>query len=87
MAKAMSKVSEIVAACLMMIVPALVGIWLDRTLATVMLFTVLGLLLGMTGAVLQLIKLVRRSDQLTYDPAKIIEYDDEEVSDDGLDND
>ena len=57
-AKALSKVSEILALCLLMVVPALIGSWIDRQFSTVLLFTLLGLALGMTGAVMQLMKLV-----------------------------
>ena len=78
MAKAMSKVSEIVTACLLMVIPALIGIWLDRTLSTVMLFTLLGLVLGVTGSVLQLKRLVGNIQQPQFDRSKIIQYDDEE---------
>ena len=58
MAKAMSKASELTAISLMTIVPALIGIWIDRQLSTVILFTLLGLFFGMLGAGLQLKKLV-----------------------------
>lgn len=81
-AKAMSKVSEILASCLLMIVPALIGIWLDRTFSTVILFTLLGLLFGVTGAVLQLKRLVSNPAKADYDPAKIIKYDDDEEEND-----
>ena len=62
-AKAMSKVSEILALCLLMVIPALIGNWLDKRFSTVLLFTLLGLAFGMTGAVLQLMKLVAPKDQ------------------------
>ena len=57
-AKALSKVSEILALCFLMVVPAFIGSWIDRQFSTVLLFTLLGLALGMTGAVMQLMKLV-----------------------------
>ena len=57
-AKAMSKVSEILALCLLMVIPALIGSWLDKRFSTVLLFTLLGLGVGMAGAVMQLFKLV-----------------------------
>ena len=83
-AKAMSKVSEILACCLMMVIPALIGIWLDRTFSTMILFTLVGLVFGVTGAVLQLKRLISNPDKVTYDPTKIIKYedDDEEDADD-----
>ncbi len=57
-AKAMSKVSEILAVCLLPVVPTLIGIWLDRKFGAVLLFTMLGLGFGLTGAFLQLKRLV-----------------------------
>ena len=57
-AKAMSKVSEISTISLMMVIPAFIGHFVDKQFGTVILFTALGLVLGVTGAVLQLIKLV-----------------------------
>ena len=61
-AKALSKVSEILALCFLMVVPAFIGSWIDRQFSTVLLFTLLGLALGMTGAVMQLMKLVAPED-------------------------
>ena len=58
MAKAMSKVSEIMACCLLMIVPALIGYLIDSQVGTRFVFTLLGLVFGMVGAVSQLIRLV-----------------------------
>ena len=57
-AKAMSKVSEILAACCCMVVPALIGYWIDQQLSTVCVFAIIGFLFGMTAGVWQLIKLV-----------------------------
>lgn len=70
MAKAMSKASELTAISLMMIVPALIGIWIDRQLSTVLVFTLLGLFLGMFGAGYQLMRLVsvpKRNDTSATD--------------------
>ena len=58
MAKAISMSSEILAVCLMMIVPGLIGYGVDQWLGTVFVFTLLGLAFGMFGAVYQLIRLV-----------------------------
>ena len=77
-AKAMSKVSEILACCLSMIIPAVVGIWLDQKFSTVLLFTLLGLLLGGAVAALQLMKILRKTEPISYDPSKIIKYEDDE---------
>ncbi len=70
MAKSMAKVSELMAISLMMIVPALIGIWIDRMLSTVMLFTILGLVFGMIGAGYQLVALVSQSSNKQKSAAK-----------------
>ena len=63
MAKAMSQASEVIAACMLMIVPALIGYLVDQRVGTGFLFTVLGLIFGMVGAVLQLMRLVAAIDK------------------------
>jgi len=40
-----------------MVVPGLVGLWIDRQLGTVMVFLVLGMALGMTTGILHLVRL------------------------------
>ena len=50
--------SEVLAICLMMILPGLIGYAVDQWLKTVLVFTLLGLVIGMVGAVYQLIRLV-----------------------------
>jgi F0F1-type ATP synthase assembly protein I len=62
MAKSLSKVSEIMAICLMMIVPGLIGYVVDQQIGTRFVFTLLGLIFGMTGAVFQLIRLVASTE-------------------------
>lgn len=54
MAKALSKGSEIIAACLAMAVPAVIGYWIDQKIGTQILFTLLGLAIGMIGGLMQL---------------------------------
>ena len=61
-AKSLSKVSENISICLMMIVPGLIGYVDDQQIGTRFVFTLLGLIFGMTGAVLQLIRLVSPTD-------------------------
>ena len=39
-----------------MVIPALIGVWLDRLLGTVFLFAILGVILGLVLAFWQLIK-------------------------------
>jgi F0F1-type ATP synthase assembly protein I len=57
-AKALSQVAQITTISLMMVIPAIIGQFIDRLLGTVILFTALGLVLGMASAIWQLIKLV-----------------------------
>jgi F0F1-type ATP synthase assembly protein I len=40
-----------------MVLPCVVGVWLDEKLGTFLLFTVLGAILGMTTAILSLMRL------------------------------
>lgn len=40
-----------------MVVPGLIGLWIDRQLGTVMVFLVLGMVLGMTTAIWHLVRL------------------------------
>ena len=61
-AKSLSKVSEIFAICLMMIVPGLIGFVVDQKLGTRFVFTLLGLIFGMAGAVFQLMRLVASTE-------------------------
>ncbi len=44
-----------------MVLPALLGVWLDQKLGTVVLFLLLGLMLGMFVGFLQLLKIVKES--------------------------
>ena len=64
-AKALSKVTEITAISLMMIVPAIVGHFIDRRFNTVILFTAVGLVLGVGAAIWQLVQFVAHQDQST----------------------
>lgn len=79
-AKSLAKVSEIISLCLMMILPALIGYGLDNYLGTGFLITILGLIFGFTGSFLQLKRLVsvNHSDFAKIDPAKIVEYEDDQ---------
>jgi F0F1-type ATP synthase assembly protein I len=42
-----------------MVVPAVIGIWLDRLLGTVVLFAILGTILGMALGFWQLLKIAK----------------------------
>ena len=49
-----------------MVIPGLIGLWIDRKLGTVMVFLVLGVVLGMTVGMLHLVRLaasVGRADR------------------------
>ncbi len=65
MAKAMDWVSRIISASLMMVLPCVLGYFVDQWLGTWILFTLLGLALGMTGGMMQLFKLAQLSSRET----------------------
>jgi F0F1-type ATP synthase assembly protein I len=83
MAKSLSKVSEITAVCLLMIVPALIGYFVDQWLGTGFVFTLLGLVFGMTGSVYQLMQLVQANESRieNVDLSKVKKFEDEEEDD------
>ena len=62
-AKALSKVAQITTISLMMVIPAIIGYFIDQYFGTVILFTAVGLVLGMVSAIWQLIKLVAQMEQ------------------------
>jgi F0F1-type ATP synthase assembly protein I len=62
-AKALSKVSHITSISLMMIIPAIIGYFVDQRLGTLILFTVIGLAIGMSASIWQLVKFVAFEDQ------------------------
>ena len=51
--------SRIVSICLEMVVPGLVGLWIDRSLGTKVLFTFAGFGLGFTLGMIQLVRITR----------------------------
>ena len=57
-AKALSKVTQITSISLMMIVPAMIGYFIDQRFKTLILFTSVGLVLGISCSVWQLVKFV-----------------------------
>jgi F0F1-type ATP synthase assembly protein I len=64
MAKAVAWSSEAISIAAEMVVPGLIGLWIDRKLGTVMLFLVLGVALGMTLGLIHLVRLTKSlSDQ------------------------
>lgn len=59
MAKAVAWSSEAISIAVEMVVPGLVGLWIDRKLGTVLVFLVLGVALGMTLALFHLVRLTK----------------------------
>jgi F0F1-type ATP synthase assembly protein I len=56
-AKAYHWSSRILVVSLEMVLPGAVGLWIDRRLGTMMLFTLVGLVVGCTGGVWHLIRM------------------------------
>jgi F0F1-type ATP synthase assembly protein I len=55
--------SRVTAISLEMVVPGLIGLWIDRELGTVMVFLVLGMVLGVTAGMVHLIRMVTVAGQ------------------------
>ena len=68
MAKAMDWVSRIISACVMSVLPALGGYFLDNWLGTKIVFILLGMLLGGGIGFYQLRKLVETMNEQSNDP-------------------
>ena len=62
-AKALSKVAQITSISLMMIVPAIIGYFVDQYFNTLILFTSIGLVFGIASSIWQLVKFVALQDQ------------------------
>ena len=60
---AMEWTSRITTISLELVVPTLIGCWLDQRLGTRVLFLVLGVMLGFVTATLSLVRLARSSDR------------------------
>jgi len=58
-AKGFDLATRISTACLTMVLPALLGYYVDQRLGTSVVFVLLGLALGMTLGIFQLIRLVK----------------------------
>ncbi len=61
-AKALEWAHRITTISVMMVLPGLIGYFVDQRLGTVILFTVLGFLFGMAAAIWQLMKIVAAAD-------------------------
>jgi len=63
MVRGMQWATQVTTISLEMVLPALVGLWLDRKLGTVMVFLILGAALGMTLGMIHLVHLVDPQDE------------------------
>jgi F0F1-type ATP synthase assembly protein I len=59
LAQAIGISSHITAIALEMAVPGLIGLWLDRRLGTVMVFLVLGMILGVVTGVIHMVRFAK----------------------------
>jgi hypothetical protein len=69
-AKAYHWSSRIMVVSLEMVLPGTVGHWFDQQLRTVMLFTLVGLVVGCTGGMWHLIRMTRADAQRNRDQRK-----------------
>jgi hypothetical protein len=70
-AKAYQWSSRILVVSLEMVLPGVAGLWIDRRLGTVMLFTLVGLAVGCTGGIWHLMQMLSadtRGDQDQRNP-------------------
>lgn len=56
-ARAYSRATQVMTICLEMVVPGLIGFWVDQKLGTRVVFTVLGFGVGLSGGLRHLIKM------------------------------
>jgi F0F1-type ATP synthase assembly protein I len=63
MFKAVDRGTQVVSACLVMVVPTFLGLWVDQKLGTVVVFTILGLILGMWAGIWSLLKLLKAAEK------------------------
>lgn len=59
LAQAWAWSSRITSVALEMVLPGVLGYWIDQKLGTVMVFLLLGVILGMTGGLIHLVKMVQ----------------------------
>ena len=58
-ARALQWASQITTVCFEMVLPALLGHWVDRRLGTSVVFTIAGGVLGMVGGMVSLVRMTR----------------------------
>jgi F0F1-type ATP synthase assembly protein I len=52
--------SQLTSIALEMVLPGIVGLWIDRQLGSVMVFLILGVVFGMTAGMIHLVQFARR---------------------------
>ncbi len=57
LAEAIAWSARVTTIAMEMVIPGVIGIWIDRKLGTVMVFVVLGIILGMTVGIIHLVRL------------------------------
>lgn len=85
MAQALAQGSQVTAISLMMVIPAIIGHFIDQRLGTLILFTGIGFVVGVAAAVFQLVQLVRyqnRRDDLQRENARKNQSDSDQVDSD-----
>lgn len=63
LAEAAAWASHVTTIALEMVIPGIIGVWIDRQLGTVLLFLLLGIILGMTAGIMQLARLRAEPDR------------------------
>ena len=63
LAKAYQWSARIMVVALEMVLPGLVGLWIDRQIGSVFVFLLIGLALGCTGGIWHLIRMTNAGDQ------------------------
>ncbi len=67
MAQAIAWSSRITTICLEMVIPAVIGCWLDQRLGTGMVFVVLGAAAGMTAGMVHLVRIANAEGKTSSD--------------------
>ncbi len=67
---AMAWASRVMAIAAEMVVPGLIGIWVDQRLGTKVVFTILGFVLGLVAGMWHLIRLTASDTRKTSDPKR-----------------
>ena len=68
MALAWAWATRIIALSASMVIPALLGVWIDQKLGTTVVFMLIGFAFGITAAVVQLMRIVKESNSKSPKP-------------------